>query len=200
MIWHFLIYKWTDTKCCVLKLVNMLKSMYTPFWIHHQRVHLKSGCAYEIWMWFEKGNFQSCFTAWCLQIFIWECPQLNAKSTLVEVMAWCRQATSHHLSPCWPRSLLTYDIIRPQWINNTNLSYSVSSNLLSIFEIACLTDDCTCTVVLNSCTSGEKQEEHQIWTHCSLAIKLVPWSWVRTLILHYAENVIRWWVPLTMAT
>ena len=122
-----------NTKCCVLKLVNMLKSMYTPFWIHYQRVHLRSGCAYEIWMWFEKGNFQSCFTAWCLQIFIWECPQLNAKSTLVEVMAWYRQATIHYLSPCWPRSLLPYDIIRPQWINNTNLSYSVSSNLLSIF-------------------------------------------------------------------
>ena len=26
------------------------------------------------------------------------------KSTLVKVMAWCRQATSHYLSQCWPRS------------------------------------------------------------------------------------------------
>ena len=25
------------------------------------------------------------------------------KSTLVQVMAWCRQATSHYLSQCWPR-------------------------------------------------------------------------------------------------
>ena len=24
------------------------------------------------------------------------------KSTLVQVMAWCRQATSHYLSQCWP--------------------------------------------------------------------------------------------------
>ena len=28
------------------------------------------------------------------------------QSTLVQVMAWCRQATSHYLSQCWPRSML----------------------------------------------------------------------------------------------
>ena len=39
------------------------------------------------------------------------------KSTLVQVMAWCRQATSHHLSQCWPRSMLLYGIKRPQWVN-----------------------------------------------------------------------------------
>ena len=36
------------------------------------------------------------------------------KSTLVQVMAWCRQAASHYLSKCWPRSLLPYDITKPQ--------------------------------------------------------------------------------------
>ena len=39
------------------------------------------------------------------------------QSTLVQVMAWCRQATSHYLSLCWPRSLSPYDITRPQWVN-----------------------------------------------------------------------------------
>ena len=39
------------------------------------------------------------------------------KSTLVQVMAWCRQATSHYLSQCWPRSLTLYDVTRPQWVN-----------------------------------------------------------------------------------
>ena len=38
-------------------------------------------------------------------------------STLVQVMAWCHQATSHYLSQCWPRSLLPYGITRPQWVN-----------------------------------------------------------------------------------
>ena len=38
------------------------------------------------------------------------------KSTLVQVMAWCRQATSHYLSQCWPRSLSPYGVTRPQWV------------------------------------------------------------------------------------
>ena len=28
----------------------------------------------------------------------------DEKSTLVQVMAWCHQATIHYLSQCWPRS------------------------------------------------------------------------------------------------
>ena len=36
------------------------------------------------------------------------------ESTSVQVMAWCRQATRHYLSQCWPRSLLPYGVTRPQ--------------------------------------------------------------------------------------
>ena len=39
------------------------------------------------------------------------------QSTLVQVMAWCRQATSHYLSQCWPRPLSPYGVTRPQWVN-----------------------------------------------------------------------------------
>ena len=38
------------------------------------------------------------------------------KSTLVQVMAWCRQATSHYLNQCWPRSLPPYGVTTPQWV------------------------------------------------------------------------------------
>ena len=38
------------------------------------------------------------------------------KSALVQVMAWCRQATSHYLSQRWPRSLSPYGVTRPQWV------------------------------------------------------------------------------------
>ena len=34
-------------------------------------------------------------------------------------MAWCRQATSHYLSQCWPRSIWVYGITRLQWVNAT---------------------------------------------------------------------------------
>ena len=44
----------------------------------------------------------------------------DRKSTLVQVMAWCRQATSHYLSQCWPRSLLPYGVVRPQWVNSSS--------------------------------------------------------------------------------
>ena len=40
------------------------------------------------------------------------------KSILVQVMAWCCQASSHYLSQCWPRSLMPYGVTRPQWVNN----------------------------------------------------------------------------------
>ena len=35
------------------------------------------------------------------------------KSTLVQVMAWCRQATSHYLSQCWLSSLSPDGVARP---------------------------------------------------------------------------------------
>ena len=34
------------------------------------------------------------------------------KSTLVEVMAWCHQATSHYPNQCWRSSMLPYGITR----------------------------------------------------------------------------------------
>ena len=51
----------------------------------------------------------------------WMSLDLIDKSTLVQVMAWCRQATSHYLSQWWPSSLLPYGITRSRdisaWIN-----------------------------------------------------------------------------------
>ena len=41
------------------------------------------------------------------------------QSTLVQVMALCRQATSHYLSQCWPRSMSPNGIIRPQWVSSS---------------------------------------------------------------------------------
>ena len=65
------------------------------------------------------SNFQPNFSEWWWRYQMW-CMSLDLiedKSTLVQVMAWCRQATSHYLSQCWPRSLSPYDVTRPQWVN-----------------------------------------------------------------------------------
>ena len=39
------------------------------------------------------------------------------KSTLGQLMAWCRQATSHNLNQCWPTFLPPFGVTRPQWVN-----------------------------------------------------------------------------------
>ena len=41
------------------------------------------------------------------------------KSTLVQVMAWCRQATSHYLSQYWPRFMINplYSLMGQRWAN-----------------------------------------------------------------------------------
>ena len=41
----------------------------------------------------------------------------NEKSTLVQVMAWCRQAASHYLNQCRLRSPTPYGATRPQWVD-----------------------------------------------------------------------------------
>ena len=45
----------------------------------------------------------------------WDLPE--NKSTLVQIIAWCRQARSHYLSQCWPRSVSPYGVTRAQWVN-----------------------------------------------------------------------------------
>ena len=44
------------------------------------------------------------------------------KSTLVQVMAWCRQATSHYLSQYWPDG-----VTGPQWVNSLTLHVSLTA-------------------------------------------------------------------------
>ena len=43
----------------------------------------------------------------------------DVQTTLVQVMAWCCQATSHYLSQRWPISLSPYGVTRPQWVKST---------------------------------------------------------------------------------
>ena len=61
------------------------------------------------------------------------------QSGLVQVMAWCHQATSHYLSQCWPRSTgkSLYGVSRPQWVKksyrNSHHKYLIVSHDLLIF-------------------------------------------------------------------
>ena len=58
------------------------------------------------------------------------------KSTLVQVMAWRRQATSHYLSQCWLSSLSPYGVARLQWVNtacNSTVWHIHKPTILSLF-------------------------------------------------------------------
>ena len=75
------------------------------------------------------GNFQANFSEWWLRYISYEVSLrwmpldlTNDKSTLVQVMAWCRQATSHYLIQCWPRSMSPNGVTRPQWVNDELLT------------------------------------------------------------------------------
>ena len=42
----------------------------------------------------------------------------TSMETLVRVIAWSRQKTSHYLNQCWPRSLPPYGVNRPLWVQS----------------------------------------------------------------------------------
>ena len=54
---------------------------------------------------------------------------MGDKPTLLQLMAWCCQATSHYLSQCWPSSVYwpssvsPYGITRPQWVNHCHAEF-----------------------------------------------------------------------------
>ena len=66
----------------------------------------------------------------CIIGFRWM-PQIpiDDKSTLVQVMAWCHQATSHYLNLCWLRYVSSYGVTRPQWLNSGNIMKSCKISL-----------------------------------------------------------------------
>ena len=90
----------------------------------------------RFWWHFRWVNFHVNFSHWWLMYLLWNCHQMNVtgftadKSTLVQVMACCRQATSHYLSQCWHRSLPPYGVTRPQWVN-----CKLSSWLLYLYSV-----------------------------------------------------------------
>ena len=64
----------------------------------------------------------------CEIALIWMSVDCDDQSTLVQVMAWCRQATSHYLSQCWPRSLSPYGVTSPQWVKITRFLVSMRND------------------------------------------------------------------------
>ena len=94
--------------CCYCHIISSLWSMTLTHW--------PMGDFYGI-----SSNVQA---NWWLKYILLNCSQViltgvlsDDESTLVQVMAWCHQATSHYLNQCWPSSMLPYEVTEPQWDN-----------------------------------------------------------------------------------
>ena len=87
-----------------------------------ESIILKLIMQYSIW-----GIWYEIVFSWMPQNFI------NEKWTLVQVMAWCHHITSHHLNQCWPRSLSTYGVTRPQWVT-AEVDYNVEHTFIKFIS------------------------------------------------------------------
>ena len=116
------------------------------------------------------------------------------KSTLVQVMAWCRQAPSHYLSQCWPRSMSPNGVTRPQWVNSLWYSDAIwsrrSGSTLSLAQVMiwclmaprhCLNQYCLIISINSMAFTWEQfhRKMLQTWIH-KMSSKIIP--------LNYRQN------------
>ena len=88
------------------------------------------------------GLFKSSYD----NVLRWMPQDLNDdKSTLVQVMAWCLQATSHNLNQCWLRSPTPYGVTRPQWVKVQRQPTSHS-----YYEVLSFVLTSTCSITVKS--------------------------------------------------
>ena len=56
------------------------------------------------------------------------------KSTLIQIMDWCRQTTSHYLNQCWPSFMSLYGVTRPNVVaigaHHKNMAVLISIRFL----------------------------------------------------------------------
>ena len=87
-------------------------------------------------------------------------------------MAWCHQAKSHYLSQCWPRSLSSYGVTRPQWVKQ--LSHWGRVTHICVSESIIIGSD-------NGLSPGRRQAI--IWTNAGILL-------IRTLRTNFSEILI----------
>ena len=74
---------------------------------------------------------------------------IDDKSTLVQVMAWCHQATSHYLGHCWPSSMSPNGITMPKWVKCTSdLAFTFMLLLNKQIHLGCKIN---CTTDISTC-------------------------------------------------
>ena len=80
---------------------------------------------------------------------------------MVQAMAWCRQATSHYMSQCLPRSLAPYGVTRPQWVN-----LDIANHLLHVVWICLGNGLVPIRQQTFNRTHDDKDKMFKKWLHC----------------------------------
>ena len=123
------------------------------------------------------GNLRSSHDTalWCMPLDL-----TDDKSTLVQVMAWCRQATSHYLSQCWLSSLLVMASLGPNELRLILQGLYRGHNACGLLLFGCVV--CTCPDVLWQLNLTEKKKKKKK--------KLNLTDWPCTWLLHVIINFI----------
>ena len=136
---------------------------------------------------FLTGNFKQILLidGWgisCKTALIWmSLGFTDDKPTLVQVMAWCRQTTSHYLSQCWLSSLSPYGVTTPKRVNGTTakilfLVYRILKHALKLhlnwirtlwISVSMTKDHCYCPVHLlkDICPSIIHSDTMPVWAN-----------------------------------
>ena len=104
---------------------------------------------------------------------------IDDKSSLVQVMAWCHQATSHYLSQCWPRSVLPYGL-------NLARLYVFDGDYGSFIRVH--------AVPIHACIVGHPV----LWIYCAMLYVIFKLKLRKLLVLQWFKdqhkhNNIKWY-------
>ena len=74
--------------------------------------------------------------SWKIAVRWMSLARTDDKATLVQVMAWCHQASSHFLSQCWPSPMLPYGVTRTMiylhWWSRCALMFLIFAGCLAL--------------------------------------------------------------------
>ena len=108
-------------------------------------------------------------------------------------MGWCRQATSHYLNQCWPRSLPPYVVTRPQWVN-TNEWKILASRGAAVTIKWC--PFCTDTIFRIHQQQIPQSQSRTSWcSHTSTSNKL---SYNRYQDRFNCQDLLLWWTDVSL--
>ena len=79
----------------------------------------------------------------------------NISSTLVKIMVWYRQATSHCRSQCWPRSMSPYGATRPQCIKSLPDIPDYTRSLVQLVYLTCVGNAKTFCIIVPEVSTPE---------------------------------------------